>query len=425
MSVSRLRPRRDDDRGAVALFVAGLLVVFLGLAAIVVDLGNTRDASRQAQNAADAGALAAATCMASLTSGCNNTTAATKSARDYITANGWDGANATISFDLTAETVSVTLPAQQQATFFAGALDQDSPTVARSAAATWTGAGTGCSLCVLNNLDVAANADLNMDQGDLLVNGGLTLGPNASVLNSGGRIFVNGGISTKNGSVLQDITGILTPALVAPAGTITPPLVDVSAVLGRTVSPNPSGACTAGATGIGTYASVDRCTSFGPGVYVLTGASSFTGNGTIQATGVTFVLTCSSTVGGTVRSSPCPANTSGGSIEVKGQVTVNVSVSSPPVYASICFGLAIVSDPNNTGGVSVNGTGNGGNGRLNVDGSIYLKSGTLTYGGGPDLTVNGNILVGNYSGNGNKGILHALGCGPGRGAGGAGVHLSR
>ena len=43
-----------------------MLVVFLGLAAIVVDLGFARDQDRIAQNAADAGALAAAQYMASL-----------------------------------------------------------------------------------------------------------------------------------------------------------------------------------------------------------------------------------------------------------------------------------------------------------------------------------------------------------------------
>ena len=87
--------------------------------------------------------------------------------------------------------------------------------------------------------------------------------------------------------------------------------------------------------------------------------------------------------------------------------------------------MAIVSDPNNTGGLLINGNGGGNAGRLSVTGSVYLKSGTLTYGGGPDLTVDGNIIVGNYAGNGNTGNLHALGCGPSAGPGGGGVHLLR
>ena len=175
--------------------------------------------------------------------------------------------------------------------------------------------------------------------------------------------------------------------------------------------------------------SVANCTSFGRGVYVLTGLSSFTGNGTTSATGVTFVLTCSTRMGNVTLPSLCLPGQSGGSIEVKGGATVNVSMDSPPFYANICLGLAIVSDPNNTGGISVSGNngngnnGNGNSGRLNVTGSIYLQSGTLTYGGGPAFTVDGNILVGNYAGNGNNGVLHAQGCNNGAGPPGGGVHL--
>jgi Flp pilus assembly protein TadG len=422
MSAPRPRPRPDDDRGAIALLVAAMLVVFLGLAALVVDLGLARDQSRVAQNAADAGALAAATCMASLTSGCNNTTAATAKAQSYVTANGWDGATTGVTFDLAAQTVSVALPARNGTTIFAGAIGQAAPASARAATATWNGASSGCSLCVLNDMTLSANADLSMDAGDLLVNGNLALGPNARVVDTGGRLFVNGNVTGSNLSrtLLQDVTGVLAPTAVPRAGSITAPVVPVSGVLGQPVAPSPAGACTAG-----TYASVGNCTSMAAGVYVLTGLSSFAGTGTVQATGVTFVLTCSSVTAGVSRSSACSPGQSGGSIEVRGQVTVNVSVASPPAVVGICFGLAIVSDPNNTGGLLVNGTGTGNAGRLNVTGSVYLRSGTLTYGGGPDLTVNGNVIVGNYVGNGNPGLLHAVGCGNGAGPAGGGVHLLR
>ena len=56
--------------------MAAFSVVVFALAAIVVDLGFAQDEVRQAQNAADAAALAGATCMATLTSTCNNVTAA-------------------------------------------------------------------------------------------------------------------------------------------------------------------------------------------------------------------------------------------------------------------------------------------------------------------------------------------------------------
>ena len=284
-----------------------------------------------------------------------------------------------MAVDLAAKTVTVSLPPRKSPAFFAGVIGQGTPSVTRSATATWDGSGSGCSLCVLNNANLSANADLNMDQGDLLVNGVLDLGPNAQVVNTGGRIFANGGVTGSNLSktLIQDVTGVLAPGAVPTTGPITAPIVDVSGSLGQPVAASPSGACTAG-----TYASVGNCTSFGAGLYVLTGLSSFSGNTAVQATGVTFVLTCSTTAAGTTRSSACAPNQSGGSIEVKGRATLNVSVSSPPIYASVCFALAIVSDPNNTGGLLINGNGGGNAGRLSVTGSVYLKSGTLNYGGG-------------------------------------------
>jgi Flp pilus assembly protein TadG len=419
----RLRPRTEDDRGVVAILVAALLVVLLGLAALVVDLGFARDQTRVAQNAADAAALAAATCMASLTSECNNAAAAKEKAQRYITTNGWDATGSDVSFDLAAQTVSVTLPSRQEPTFFARAVNSNAPSVTRSAVATWNGADSGCGLCVLNDATVSANADLTLDRTNLLVNGNLDLGPQAKVADNFANIYVNGNVTSKNNSVLTDMTGdLLSGAVpVRKTGPITPPVVDVSqsaSFRAQVATSTPRGACQPGA-----YVSVANCTSFGRGVYVLTGLSSFTGNTTTSATGVTFVLTCSTKTGNVTLPSLCMPRQSGGSIEVKGGATVNVSVDSPPFYASICFGLAIVSDPNNAGGLLVSGSGNGNTGRLNVTGSIYLRSGTLTYGGGPALTVDGNILVGNYAGNGNNGVLQAQGCNFGAGPPGGGVHL--
>src|SRR5690349_16888925 len=53
-----LRSRREE-RGAVAIVVALLMIALIGCAALVVDLGLARDARREAQNASDAAALAA------------------------------------------------------------------------------------------------------------------------------------------------------------------------------------------------------------------------------------------------------------------------------------------------------------------------------------------------------------------------------
>jgi len=57
------RMRLDDERGAVLVFVAIALVGMLGFSALIVDYGMLWTARRQAQNAADAGAMAAAVSM--------------------------------------------------------------------------------------------------------------------------------------------------------------------------------------------------------------------------------------------------------------------------------------------------------------------------------------------------------------------------
>lgn len=51
---------RHSERGQSLLLMAGLLVVLLGMAAFVIDLGNAYFSSRQLQAATDAAALAGA-----------------------------------------------------------------------------------------------------------------------------------------------------------------------------------------------------------------------------------------------------------------------------------------------------------------------------------------------------------------------------
>lgn len=58
--LGRWRRRGADESGAVLALVAIMMVVFLGMAALAIDLGSFYQAQRQAQAAADSGALAAA-----------------------------------------------------------------------------------------------------------------------------------------------------------------------------------------------------------------------------------------------------------------------------------------------------------------------------------------------------------------------------
>jgi hypothetical protein len=83
---------RDED-GAVLILMNLALMVLLGFAALVLDLGNARQQRLGAQTAADAAALAA---VQELT-GVPDLLAAQAVARSYVTANGFDGSVAEVN----------------------------------------------------------------------------------------------------------------------------------------------------------------------------------------------------------------------------------------------------------------------------------------------------------------------------------------
>jgi len=85
---------QSREQGAAIVLVAFALVFLGGLAAIVVDVGYARQVRRQAQNAADAGALAAVVDY-------NGTPATENAARaravEYVEDNGFSSGNATVA----------------------------------------------------------------------------------------------------------------------------------------------------------------------------------------------------------------------------------------------------------------------------------------------------------------------------------------
>lgn len=76
-----LTRRRDDERGVVLVLVAFMMTVFMGMAAIAIDIGYFDQQHTQAQSAADAAALAGAAVLATSQS------AATTNAENYVVTN--------------------------------------------------------------------------------------------------------------------------------------------------------------------------------------------------------------------------------------------------------------------------------------------------------------------------------------------------
>jgi hypothetical protein len=150
------RAHPSDERGVVLVSFAILMVVILGVAALVVDIGFVSEKTRQIQNSADAAALAAAQSLPT-------TSAAEATAKSYAATNlpdgnlawagcqdaplqaGWVASSSTscISFDPSFTTVKVKLPWQTYPTMFGKVLKVASLGTTRAATARIVGAGFG------------------------------------------------------------------------------------------------------------------------------------------------------------------------------------------------------------------------------------------------------------------------------------------
>src|SRR4051794_7098566 len=380
------RPRRgdpDDDRGAVALVVAAMLVVFLGLAAIVVDLGFARDQDRIAQNAADAGALAAAQYMASSPTADPNQAAVI--ARQYIEANGWTTDASTVRLDTAAGTVDIVLPTRTSTGFFSGIVGGGRAPTGASAQATWKGGvALSCVLCVLGDFEGQVG-DVVAAGGGGGIDGALTFSPSdqGSITiqpPSAGDVRYFGswdGNGTFNTPVLKSTVHVPDPYLSLP-------LPPAGLTAGASARPG-SGACPPGV-----YTDVSGCTSLtGGGVYVITGPrfrAPITLN-SINAPDTTLYVTCYGGPRGNRTYQPCgSANARGGAV-LGGAGTADSSISAPSSgpYA----GLAVIFDRALTGNQTFVG-----NAKLTLNGDVYGKGITLDDRGNGLYVGNGNVVVG-------------------------------
>jgi Flp pilus assembly protein TadG len=367
----------------VTVVVASMAVVLVGLLAIVVDLGMARDEQQQAQNAADAAALAAATSLARTVNPAAVTAQEIAQARaladQYVQANGWQAGIGAFTIDGVAQTVTVNLAPVQAPRIFAGGIGGDTPGVGASAQATWANAPAPCSLCVLGDLS-AQNGQTVNSSGNVLIRGNLTVGPNG-VVSSGGIIGYGGGV-TNSGSVSPApvlITPITDPYALTPVLPPGPP----APALGAPVVTATSGQCSPG-----TYDDVTSCRTFAPGEYVITGQNRFSGNINVTSNGGVFLyFTCSRTAGTTTVSAPCLPGAQGGSLDFAGTVHATIDAITGP--GSPYRGLAIVYDRNNTAPLGLIGGPN-----ITINGGVYARAATLRNTGPGPLIVNGSAVVG-------------------------------
>jgi hypothetical protein len=401
-----LRRREHDEGGALAVVVAASAVMIFVLAALVVDLGLARDTDRQAQNSADAAALAAGNALYDVGK-TPQFDLAVAAAKDYAATNfgvtdaDWatctdasplayahPGAPQCISFDddglplgdddeLPTE-VRVVIPPRRVDTPLASVIGTNHVDVSGTAQMRLKpNAKSRCALCVVGpGPHDLQNGDIEVNGGDVHFNGSVTVGPNGLVATDG-AITVEG--TAGGGAARYEPDPLIgQPAIRDPLEFMPP--IDYSALTTKT---NPCTAPPAGGPGkYGGYAS--SCSSLPSGLYVITGEWKFTGNENLLGSDVTLYFTC----GTAATPRPCNPGESGGWLNASGNGTISLDApDSGPTQ-----GLVIVYDRNNKSALRL--TGEGGS---SYEGTIYAPSATLDYRGNGAGIADSLIVVGSLS----------------------------
>lgn len=409
-----------DEGGAIAIIVAAASVLLFVLAALVVDLGFARDTRRQSQNAADASALAAANRLYS--SGAVDLAAAASAAQSYASTNfsvpsaAWasctdpshlavvSAASACISFDNAAAPtrVRVVMPSRRVDTPFGTVAGTDHVDVGSYAEAVLAGSPGGpCGFCLLGEaLHDFGTTNLYANGTSVMMNGSLCAKKDFQVTPSPpNTLSIEDGVKTTTGC---KSSGVL-PYPVTTGATLTDPLASLAmpSTAGFSVKNalNPCG----GSGGPGIYSTFNgisgtTCT-LSPGLYVITGATHLTGIHTINGTGVTLYFVC----GSPTAIVACTATNSNDFDMFDQNVHLNLVAAVAATATNRAVpGVAILADRGWTGDMSFQGGGGGGV----TQGAIYLKSGTIHYGGNSDGKVlDSMIVVDDFAGNGHSATL--------------------
>lgn len=163
--LTRLRRRGSDESGVVLILVAVLMTAFLGFAALSIDLGSYWQSQRQAQAAADAGALAASQDLPS------STASASTDGTNYAKTN-YPGAtvNVTPNYNGTTNQAKVTVTVTSPS-FFGRFFGKTGQVISASAVAA-AGAGGGANYAIFAKSTACGNT-VYLEQGNMTLNGGI------------------------------------------------------------------------------------------------------------------------------------------------------------------------------------------------------------------------------------------------------------
>ncbi|HLG67571.1 MAG TPA: pilus assembly protein TadG-related protein [Acidimicrobiales bacterium] len=396
-----LAPHRSyrEERGAVLVLMALLLVVVFGCAALAIDLGNVAQTHQGAQDAADAAAISGAEQLSSwptvsegqIVSSVESyvhenlanvpqgnpavwTSCPPGSIPPGFTAPSDASGNAQNCIAFNAATspriISVAIPPQLVSYSLGKAVGVSGVNLSATATASIGAGGTApCALCSLGQASLQ-NGTINVSGNSVYVDGTLSCNPQGSitVTGAGAGIEVDAGGVTCGKGTFSPSPNWNAPFINDPLGG----LPDAPSFAGLTAQPD----CSGGTASPGIYNNIGSCT-LNPGLYVIAGGV-FGGNGntSIAGSGVTVYFTC----GTAAAPRPCASGgQQGGSINAGGRASINLSA----CQLSACPGGAVQNlvlwfDRNDTSQLDFHG-----NGQLSIVGTVYAKSATLSIKGTP------------------------------------------
>ncbi len=329
-----------NERGAVAVLVALLLPVLLGMVGIAVELGYWFSEKRELQTASDAGAVGGAFELLNGNSGAISTSSASEAAR-----NGYEEAKGTISVntpptsgayagDATAVEVVVTKQVPLLlSTFFLGS----EVTISARSVARAQIAGDSCVIALdptaSSAMSISGTAQVSLSGCGVTVNSN---SPTAAAISGSGIVstdFLNvvGGY-TVSGSA--SLTSAATPttkaaAVADPYADLTVPALGACTQSGYKSKANQSETLSPGTYCGGFTVSAQSTVNLNPGTYYINGDSfKVNGGGALSGSGVTIVLTGSGSDYAT--------------IDINGGANVSLSAPTTGDYA----GVVIMQDRN-------------------------------------------------------------------------------
>jgi Flp pilus assembly protein TadG len=289
--------RRRAERGAVAVAVAILLPVIIGLAGLVIDVGSWYLTRAQLQNAADAAALAGAQDLP------NSPSSATAAAQT-LAADNVSGATITAVTPYNGDSSEIQVTVSKRGSvLLASILGISGPTITASAVAEVT-QGTGNFIYAAST---ACNAISIISSGKISTT---TLWSNGGITAVGQPVTVTGQVDVGNSSC--PFPSQLTPPGATHVGTYT----GWPAPLPTAAQGNMPSSCSSASI---TITGASWLSSNPPGMYCTTGTISITNSGNITFNGYEFVSESTSSTaisvvssGNTTFNGYCPSSCSSG-----------------------------------------------------------------------------------------------------------------